>query len=215
MDRGPRRGRLRQFADNPVLRVTAEKAIKDAVRPVKVRRGVDATDLLSPADVEDLAAMADDRLALMIRFLWATGCRVSELVAVRLRDVKTNGMAAIRLTGKGNKERLVKVPVDLYAAIRETFNGKTYLFETRSGHAFNRSNIHKALKLLDSDKVRNPHAFRHSRATWLLKIGVSLTAVSALLGHSKVSITAQTYIHDAPDFEATAALDAKARKVRQ
>ena len=198
----------RQFQHAPELKLAAEKAIKDAVRPVRVKHTVDATEMLSAADVEALAVAADVRTACIIRFLFATGCRVSEMCAARVKDVKVNGMVSILVRGKGNKERTVKISVALYEAIRGTFAGNTYLFETRTGNPYNRSNVWTALQRV-SERL-HPHILRHSFATLLISKGVPLSAVSEALGHAEVSVTATHYSHVTPDWQKISAVTSAA-----
>jgi len=72
----------------------------------------------------------NDRGRGFVRFLYATGCRVSEMVGIRLTDCQANGEVTIEVTGKGNKARRVRIPEEFYQELRITFGGSTWLFET-------------------------------------------------------------------------------------
>jgi len=76
-------------------------------------------------------------LALMIEFLFKTGCRISEMTNVLLTDIKPlgKGVCKIVLQGKGNKQREVAVRKDVVDRIRKHFSSKQFLFESRNGGA--------------------------------------------------------------------------------
>jgi len=141
----------------------------------------------------------------MIELAYASGLRVSELVTLPLADVNLNA-GFVRVTGKGNKTRLVP----LGAAARERI--ERYLAEDRPG--FLRDPAERALFLTDRGRpmtrqgfwkalrgharragVRlpggevSPHKLRHSFATHLLERGADLRAVQAMLGHADISTT--------------------------
>jgi len=201
---------LRQlFKDNALQRSAIEQVVKHSTETYQIDKTIEEDEVLSPEQVKELEELASERLGVIIRFLWVTACRITELINIKLdRDVSSlNGSVAIQLIGKNKKTRKVKIPRDLYDTINEVFNGETYLFETRSGNKYNRSNLYRQLKRLDTDLPRNPHIFRHSRATYLLQNGFSLKAVSKFLGHSSTAITADLYIHDSIDYEEMFALD--------
>ncbi len=178
-------------------------AVKSATPTYKTDDAVE--DVLTKDQVERLADGASDRLALIIETLWRTAARVSELTGMKHTDVTVNGHATIRIHGKGRKERNIKVPKAFYERINEVFGGEKYLFETRGGNPYNRSNLYRQLQRLadrlDFDGPVNPHIFRHSRATYMLtELGMSLKAVSRFLGHSSTSIIADLYICDTVDY---------------
>jgi len=200
-----------QYKDNALQRTAIGHMIEHSTETYKVNKAVEEDEVLTPEQVQELESLASERLKLIIRFLWITACRITELITIRLEKdiVSLNGHVGIQLIGKNNKERKVKITQELYHKIRETFHGETYLFETRSGNQYHRNNLYKQLQRLDTELPRNPHIFRHSRATYLLKNGFSLKAVSRFLGHSSTAITADLYIHDSIDYEEMFALDAQ------
>lgn len=139
---------------------------------------------------------------LMIRLCVENGLRRSELCSIQVRDCLPSPQGVtIRILGKRQKERRIKIPIDLYESIRKEFNGKFWLFETRNGTSIHPNQFYnwmlKAGKILD--KRISPHDLRHTFATRLLKKGASLKAISKYLGHSTTEVTADNYVQDELD----------------
>jgi integrase/recombinase XerD len=169
--------------------------------------------VLTGAEIERLLAAptTDGPLAIrdraLLEFAYATGARVSEVVALRLQDVMyEDGLA--RLFGKGSKERLVPVgrralgAVALYAReIRPAFDhgqGKGFVFLNARGTRLSRVGawavIKRAARAAGITKTVTPHTLRHTFATHLLEGGADLRAVQEMLGHADLSTT-QLYTH--------------------
>ncbi len=155
------------------------------------------------------------RLACLLELLYATGMRVSELVALPLAAVARD-QKALLVSGKGGKERLVPLgaparrAVDAYRAQRAAFLPKAersagvrespYLFPSRgAGGHLTRHRLGQLLKELaraagiDADAV-SPHVLRHAFATHLLDHGADLRSVQKMLGHADIATT-QIYTH--------------------
>ena len=165
--------------------------------------------LSAPSDSEVLGAR--DRA--MLETLYSTGIRVSELVDLNVEDLDLQG-EALRVRGKGKKERLVPLGSHALAAIArfrqvlladEQFatawaNGKTDrpLFVNKHGSRLSsrsvRRKLDKYLRQVGLDPSISPHTLRHSFATHLLDNGADLRSVQELLGHQSLSTT-QTYTH--------------------
>lgn len=144
----------------------------------------------------------------MLETLYATGLRVSELVGLRMHEVKLD-MGIVRIFGKGGKERLV--PLGEVAgtwlgryiaeARRILLAGRQTddLFVTTRGVAMTRQAFWQLIKRyaslagIDPERV-SPHVLRHAFATHLLNHGADLRVVQLLLGHSDISTT-QIYTH--------------------
>ena len=203
--------RLRQLADIGGLSDTEWTDLEaflqrvdreSSTRAPKIQQqGVHSGQVVTPEEYERvLAACRGAKQYESVRFLWATGCRVSELIGIHRRDCKVMESAVeIRIVGKGRKERRGRVPRSLYEEIRDVFRGEEYLFETSNGRPYNRSYISNQVAKLTKRAIGRPlrsHSMRHSWATRQIKAGRSLTAVSKYLGHSNVSITAAFYCHD-------------------
>jgi len=177
------------------------------------RLGKALPESLSEQDVEDLLAQPDitDELGLrdrtMLEVLYATGLRVSELVALKQEQINMR-QGLVRCIGKGNKERLVplgELALDwlqqyLYESRPGILNGKVTddMFPTRRGAAMTRQAfwyiIKRYAKQAHIDKHLSPHTLRHAFATHLINHGADLRVVQLLLGHSDLSTT-QIYTH--------------------
>jgi integrase/recombinase XerD len=168
---------------------------------------------LSLEEVDQLIAEPDvstpigQRDRAMIELLYATGMRVSELVAVRASDLH---LAEHYLTsvGKGNKERLIPIGDEASGWIT-TYqrDGRRALLKTRTtprlfvnvrGGPLSRVGFWKILKAYgrraNLPASLSPHVLRHSFATHLLERGADLRAIQMMLGHADLSTT-QIYTH--------------------
>lgn len=168
---------------------------------------------LSEADVEALLRAPDTATALglrdaaMLETLYATGLRVSELVALKRRQVNLNA-GVVKILGKGNKERIVplgEVAVEAITNYEKNARGEILagkqsdaLFVTGAGRAMTRQMFWTLIKryALRAGIRANisPHTLRHAFATHLLNHGADLRVVQLLLGHSDITTT-QIYTH--------------------
>lgn len=143
------------------------------------------------------------RQVAFIKFLWATGCRVSEMCGIRRGDWDLGEKAVrIRVNGKGSKERWVRIPRGLFDEIRAIFAGEEWLFETSGGKALRRSYVSDQIARLGRDILRrkiSAHTFRHTFATRMIRETRKVQAVSKYLGHSSPSITLSMYVHEELD----------------
>ncbi|MGE8684133.1 MAG: site-specific tyrosine recombinase XerD [Acinetobacter sp.] len=167
---------------------------------------------LSEADVEALIHAPNITTALglrdraMLEVLYACGLRVTELLNLRLELINLK-QGYLRITGKGNKERLVplgQVACDWIEKYLETARPTLYksstdvLFLTQHGGIMSRQNFWYAIKRYalqaGVQAELSPHTLRHAFATHLLNHGADLRVVQMLLGHSDLSTT-QIYTH--------------------
>lgn len=138
--------------------------------------------------------------------LLCTGCRVNELVNIKLNDIDINNQE-IRVLGKGNKERIVYLgsyavnSLNDYLSIRSNIlknKNCNYLFLNHLGNKLTtrgiRDIIDKILLKSSANLKITPHTFRHSFATMLLNEGCDLKSVQELLGHVSLSTTS-IYTH--------------------
>ncbi len=160
--------------------------------------------LLNAPDVGKPLGMRDRT---MLEVLYATGLRVSELVALTFAQVSLR-QGVLRVIGKGNKERLVPFGEEagdwLRRHIREArpelMRGRVSnaLFPTNRGAAMTRQAfwylIRRYAREAGIHKRLSPHTLRHAFATHLLNHGADLRVVQMLLGHSDISTT-QIYTH--------------------
>lgn len=162
------------------------------------RRLLETPDRSEPEGLRDAA---------MIALLYASGLRVSELVALRMHELSlTEGL--VRTVGKGSKERIVPVaPLALHLVKRyltearpefEKHAGEDAIFLTRLGRPFSRGGFWATLKqyarLAGLPDDTSPHTLRHSFATHLLSGGADLRAIQEMLGHANLQTT-EIYTH--------------------
>jgi integrase/recombinase XerD len=159
-------------------------------------------------DAPDLDTDIGQRDRAMLELLYATGLRVSELVALRFDQVNLRH-GVVRVMGKGSKERLVPMGEEavswvegyLQHARGDLLKGvgpSDALFVTRRGGAMTRQAfwylIRRYAEQAGIRKHLSPHTLRHAFATHLLNHGADLRVVQMLLGHSDLSTT-QIYTH--------------------
>jgi integrase/recombinase XerD len=174
-------------------------------RPLPDFLGVDEVDLLLAQPDERTAAGARDKA--MLEVLYASGLRVSELVALPSSAIDRN-VGVVRVRGKGGKERIVPVGERARDALSRYLSGprqkllgarrSTDLFVTPRGARMTRQGFWKLLarhaRAAGIERRVHPHTLRHSFATHLLERGADLRAVQAMLGHADIATT-QIYTH--------------------
>jgi integrase/recombinase XerD len=156
----------------------------------------------------DLSKPEGMRNKAILETLYGCGLRVSELTNMRISDLFLKE-DIIRVTGKGNKERLVPINalaqkrIELYRkeirVHQEIVKGhEDYLFLNRRGKKLSRAMIFNIVKeAAHKSGIRkeiSPHTFRHSFATHLVKHGADLRAVQDMLGHESITTT-EIYTH--------------------
>ncbi|HEX6866310.1 MAG TPA: site-specific tyrosine recombinase XerD [Caulobacteraceae bacterium] len=210
-----RRAAVRQFyrfvlgegwrKDDPSRRVDAPKKGRPLPK-VLTREEVDR--LIAAAGAKDGAQGL--RLACMIELLYASGMRISELIALPLAALARDP-AYLIVRGKGGKERLAPLneaarkAVRAYLPVRKAFVPKgvkdnPWLFASRgkAGRLTSRrfsQLLEEAARDAGIDPAKvSPHVLRHAFATHLLEGGADLRVVQTLLGHADISTT-QIYTH--------------------
>ncbi|MGY6277327.1 site-specific tyrosine recombinase XerD [Methylomonas sp. MgM2] len=170
-------------------------------------------DSLSESDVEKLLQAPEIVHALgfrdrtMLELLYAAGLRVSELVEITFQQLNFR-QGSVRISGKGEKERLVPVGEEAMLWLEQYLAGarqdilgdrqSDFLFVTARGTGMTRQGFWHIIKRYGKragiDKHLSPHTLRHAFATHLLNHGADLRVVQMLLGHSDLSTT-QIYTH--------------------
>ena len=170
-------------------------------------------DVLSTAEVDRLEASIDlskwegQRNRAIIEVLFSCGLRVSELVNLKLSNLYVEEKF-VRVTGKGDKERLVPISsraldeLNAWFADRNAMRIKPgeedYVFLNRRGAHLTRTMILIMIKRLavaaGITKTISPHTLRHSFATALLEGGTDLIAIQAMMGHEDIATT-EIYTH--------------------
>ncbi|MEG3754238.1 site-specific tyrosine recombinase XerD [Psychromonas arctica] len=192
--------------DDPSAKLESPKIVKPLPKSLSESE-VDA--LLAAPELDDPIQFRDKA---MLEVLYATGLRVTELVGLTMEEINLQ-QGVIRITGKGNKTRLVPLGEEsvywLERYIEEMrsalLSGQSsdVLFPSRRGTQMVRQTFWHRIKhyaqLAGIDKeALSPHVLRHAFATHLLNYGADLRVVQMLLGHSDLSTT-QIYTHIAKD----------------
>ena len=190
-----------QIKHNPVTNVDAPKLGRSLP---KTLTETEVEALLDAPNTKDVLGLRDKT---MLEVLYATGLRVSELVNLTVQQINLR-QGVIRVTGKGNKERLVPVGeeasqwLDNYLKnSRSQILNHTVsdaLFPSKRGRAMTRQTFWYMIKryalISNIKKPLSPHVLRHAFATHLVNHGADLRVVQMLLGHSDISTT-QIYTH--------------------
>jgi site-specific recombinase XerD len=161
--------------------------------------------ILAEPDTESLKGRRD---LTILALMYDTGARVSEVAGIRVRDVRIDSPATVKLLGKGEKTRIAPLMnqtrdlVSLYLeeqGLNIIHMGAKPLFFNQRGENLTRAGIAYVLGKY-ADAARNkypnlfsvtvtPHVFRHSKAMHLLQNGVNLVYIRDLLGHADISTT--------------------------
>jgi integrase/recombinase XerC len=193
---------------DPGLRLRSPKATRTLPKVVSREAMASVFERLEPLAVLDNPAGIQDLL--IVELLYGSGIRVSELVGLDLADID-HGRKILRVTGKGNKQRMVPYSDPAAEALglwlragRTQFvnevSAQALLINSRGKRVGVRQVYALVASLLADTAVgqAGPHALRHSAATHLLDGGADLRAVQELLGHSSLATT-QIYTHVSVD----------------
>lgn len=150
-------------------------------------------EILSPEELGRVLAQAyreRPRDGLIVRTLFETGLRVSELVHLQVADVDFTERTIRVREGKGGKDRVVLLTEDLGQQLRLSLDGRTLgsLFESNRAAPFTPRRVQQIVRAVavkaGITKRVHPHSYRHSMATFLRNQGVPLDVVQLLLGHT-------------------------------
>lgn len=155
-----------------------------------------------------LAAALSQRDTAMLEMLYAAGLRVSEIVGIKLEDLKLE-FGHVLVRGKGDKERLVPLGRAAQEALQFYLSDgrgvllglkvSPMLFVRRGGAKLTRQRVWQMVKRASAQgRHASPHMLRHSCATHMVENGADLRTVQTILGHADVSTT-QVYTHVALD----------------
>jgi integrase/recombinase XerD len=165
-------------------------------------------DIVQLLEAVDLSTAEGTRNRAILEVLYSSGLRVSELTELRLSNVYVD-QGFVRVTGKGNKERLVPIGRDALKHMGLYLQGirchldikpgnEDFVFLNRRGAKLSRimifNIIKDAAKTAGVRKTISPHTFRHSFATHLIEGGADLRAVQEMLGHESITTT-EIYTH--------------------
>ena len=188
--------RERRIGADPSLRLAPAR---QAQRAIKTLTEQQVEDLLAAPDVDTPLGLRDRA---MLELMYASGLRVSELVALRVFELSLND-GVLRVLGKGSKERLVPFGAEarrwieryLHESRPAILDGQQTvdLFVTARGAGMTRVMfwiiVRKHAQAAGIHVPLSPHTLRHAFATHLLNHGADLRAVQLLLGHADISTT--------------------------
>ena len=175
------------------------RKLPDVLTDEEINHMIDSIDLSMPEGLRNKA---------ILETLYSCGLRVSELVNLRLSNLHFE-QQFIKISGKGEKERLVPISRRAMDEIRKYIagyrkklkiekSGENILFLNRRGQKLSRVMIFTIIKELaakmDLRKSISPHTFRHSFASSLVQGGADLRAVQEMLGHESI-LTTEIYTH--------------------
>jgi integrase/recombinase XerD len=181
-------------------RILAIPSKKAKLRVVSYLEPEDARAVLSAADPRFAAGR--DRALLL--FLYNTGARVSETMAVKPRDLRLDHPRQVRLFGKGKKERICPLWPETIAALRRIIRDGFVddpVFRNARGNRLSRDGVayilDKYVKLASKKRPHltalrvTPHVMRHSCAVALLQAGIDVSVIRDYLGHSSIATTSR------------------------
>lgn len=197
-------------AENPEFLTISEDLfnvkLKKTPKPVMVYLSADAIAcLLAQPDSSTNDGLRDLTLLAMT---YDTGARVSEITDLKYKDIRFNAPPIVKLTGKGNKTRIVPLLPQTLKYLTEyiarwnidlTESSECYVFTNRSGEKLSRSGVKYILDkyvtvgrsqnpILFPDKI-TPHTLRHSKAMHMLQAGNNIVYIRDVLGHSDINTT--------------------------
>ncbi len=163
----------------------------------EVSRLIESFDGSTPSGARNIA---------LVELIYSSGLRISEALNLSIDDIDCGSRSA-KVTGKGNKQRIVPVgskafeAIKLYKQMRSRLardNNEKLLFLSDHGKKLLPSTawriIHRGMNGVTESPRKSPHVLRHSFATHLLDHGADIKSVSEMLGHSSLSTT-QIYTH--------------------
>jgi len=202
---------IRSFMRYASLRDPTALAVAQRVLAIPTKRfDRPVLGFLSREEVEALLAAPDrttwsgQRDAVLLATLYNTGARVSELTRLRVADVLLDRASALRLHGKGRKERVVPLWKTTAAHLRAWLlrinrSPDAPLFPNRSGARLSRSGVEYRLEAALTTATQHcpslagrrisPHTLRHTTAMHLLQSGVDITVIALWLGHEDPATT--------------------------
>ena len=198
----------RMIEQDPTLEIDSPRQWKVLPKSLAASEIDSMLESAGKAGDSRLSAALAQRDRAIVETLYAGGLRVSELVNVKLEDLKLE-MGHILVRGKGDKERIVPIgkaaqeQISTYLADgREALlNGKisAMLFVRKGGRRLSRQWVWQMVKDASaSGRHASPHMLRHSCATHMVENGADLRTVQTILGHADISTT-QIYTHVALD----------------
>ena len=183
--------------------------IKNPRKDKDLPKYVKDDDIDKMFEVPNTRTWIGQRNLLIMRMLYATGLRVSELVSIKINDIDIKDRT-IRIIGKGSKERIVVFGNNTKEALEDYLNrgrrevdvnSSSYLFLNKDGNKLSARYVRKILDdVIAKASIKthvSPHMLRHTFATAMLNNGADLVSVKELLGHESLNTTSiYTHVSD-------------------
>lgn len=165
-------------------------------------------DVFSDVDIERMKPHCKTTRDLaIIMFLLTTGCRIEEVCNLNKSDVNLKSFE-VKVLGKGNKERIVYLDDVAGMFIQQYLDGRhddnEALFVNRTMERLQQGGVRRMLKVIEKESGVNnihPHKFRRTLATNLIKKGMPIEKVAAILGHEKIDTTMKYIVLDNSDIK--------------
>lgn len=194
---------------NGIVSTNYFSLVKNPRKDKSLPRYVNDSDIDKMFMIPDTRKPIGQRNLVIIRMLYATGVRVSELVNIKIKDINISERT-IRILGKGSKERIVIFGINTSRELKKYLDdgrrkldvrNSEYLFLNKDG---NRLSDRYVRKIIDDIIVKasismhvSPHMLRHTFATEMLNNGADLVSVKDLLGHESLNTTSiYTHVSD-------------------
>ena len=200
--------RLEYLPKNPTVAVRLPKPDTVLAERIMTREEVDRL----------IAAEEKPRNQLLLRVIFYSGTRVSEVIGMRWRHVKPNKEGGqLSVFGKGGDSRTILIPIEIYQAMlveKERVEGKEddYVFPSQKSPQLSRHQIFRivkqAAKKAGLSHSISTHWLRHANATIAMENGAPLHLIQKTLGH-KTILTTEKYLHARPDDSSGLYLDKK------
>jgi integrase/recombinase XerD len=154
--------------------------------------------ILSKGEIKELfKATHFGRNRLMLQFMYGSGCRVSEVVKIKVEDINLKERTAMIRSGKGNKDRLIILSKDWIKGLKKYLKKKKIksevVFSKKNGKTLSTDTVQRIVResaqKAGINKHVTPHCLRHSYATHLLEAGTNIRYIQSLLGHSSLNTT--------------------------
>ena len=197
------------LVSNGIVSTNYFSLVKNPRKDKSLPRYVNDSDIDKMFMIPDTRKPIGQRNLVIIRMLYATGVRVSELVNIKIKDINISERT-IRILGKGSKERIVIFGINTSRELKKYLDdgrrkldvrNSEYLFLNKDG---NRLSDRYVRKIIDDIIVKasismhvSPHMLRHTFATEMLNNGADLVSVKDLLGHESLNTTSiYTHVSD-------------------
>jgi site-specific recombinase XerD len=201
---------LRSYFKFLTLNEFINKNSMSTIKSPKIKLEESLPKFLNVSDVEMIFKKLKDRSVfnskksqryyLIVRLLYSTMARVSELCNIKIKDIDFN-KGYIRLRGKGNKERIVPVDKKTLEIFQEHLNNRIsydsedYLLVNTRNEKLSPRVVQADIKTIkdkcgfSESKIVTPHVFRHTGATHLRRSGMDISELQDILGHSSPNTT--------------------------